>query len=40
VLETEVGVFEVEMTFVTNSYTSVANEALLRSYQIPVALNI
>jgi RNAse (barnase) inhibitor barstar len=40
VLETEVGLFEVEMTFVSNSHSSIANESLLRSNQIPVVLNI
>jgi len=37
VLEAEVGVFEIQITFATNSHDALANETLLRSYQIPVA---
>jgi hypothetical protein len=39
VFETELGLFELEMTFITNTSNVSANEVLLRGYQIPVVFN-
>lgn len=38
--ETEIGVFELELTFITTSNKIMNNEMLLRSYQIPVAISL
>jgi hypothetical protein len=39
VFETEVGVFEVEVTFTTNTFNVLANETLFRNLQIPVHIH-
>jgi hypothetical protein len=36
--ETEVGNYEFELTFVTNSNNSLQNELLLRGMQLPVVI--
>ena len=36
--ETEVGAFNLDITFKTNAFNSSMNESLLRSYQIPVVI--
>jgi hypothetical protein len=36
--ETEIGAFNLDITFKTNSFGAVMNETLLRGYQIPVVI--
>jgi hypothetical protein len=39
-LEVEISLYRIELTFVTNSFAAHVNETLLRSYQLPIVLKV